>query len=47
VFVERRTEIESGLTQAVPVEAIREFIKIQTPLLREKGYPIGTLLRTE
>ena len=47
VFVERRTEIESGLTQAVPVEAIREFIKIQTPLLREKGYPIGGLLKTE
>jgi hypothetical protein len=47
VFVERKTEIESGLTQAVPVEAIREFIKIQTPLLQEKGYPIGSLLKTE
>ena len=47
VFVERKTEIESGLTQAVPVEAIREFIKNQAPLLREKGYFIGNLLKTE
>ncbi len=47
VYVERKTEIESGLTQAVPIEAIREFIKIQTPLLEEKGYPIGSLLKTE
>jgi hypothetical protein len=47
VYVERKTEIESGLTQAVPVEAIKEFIKIQTPLLREKGYIIGNLFKTE
>jgi hypothetical protein len=47
VYVERKTEIESGLTQAVPVEAIREFIKSQTPLLREKGYLIGNIFKTE
>jgi hypothetical protein len=47
VYVERKTEIESGLTQAVPIEAIREFLRVQTPLLREKGYSIGNLLKTE
>jgi hypothetical protein len=47
VYVERKTEIESGLTQAVPIEAIREFMRTQAPLLQEKGYFIGNLLKTE
>jgi len=47
VFVERKTEVESGLTQAVPIEAIREFIRTQAPRLQDKGYSIGNLLKTE
>ncbi len=47
VYVERKTEIEFGITQAVPVEAIVDFIDQSRPALRSKGYDIGPLRRLE
>ena len=47
VYVERRTEVESGITQAVPVEAIREFCKISEPILWAKGYRVSGLFQVK
>jgi hypothetical protein len=40
IFVERKTEVESGITQAVPMEAIREFFRNQESAIRSKGYAL-------
>jgi hypothetical protein len=47
IFVERKTEVESGITQAVPIEAIRTFIREQEPLIRSKGYTLRPALKGE
>ncbi len=47
LYVERKTEIESGITQAVPVEAIREFIRASAPALLDMGYTVTGLLKQE
>lgn len=47
IYVERKTEIESGITQAVPVEAIREFIRLNAPALQAKGYVLTGFLKPE
>jgi hypothetical protein len=44
MFVEKRTEIESSVTQAVPAEAILEFIRSNTDALEAAGYHIGRAL---
>ena len=40
IFVERRTEIEYGVTQAVSIEAIEEFLELNAPSLRSRGFDI-------
>ena len=47
VFVERRTEVESGITQAVPVESIREFLRSHEARLLSKGYVVPSALKGE
>lgn len=47
VYVERKTEVESGITQAVPVEAIRDFIRSRADLLRSRGYTLTGFLSVE
>jgi hypothetical protein len=47
VFVERRTEVESGITQAVSSESIREFLRSQDSHLRSKGYVVKPGLKGE
>ncbi len=46
VFVERKTEIEYGITQAIPVEKIREFLEENSALLANKGYPVTGLMES-
>lgn len=43
IFVERKTEIEYGVTQAAPVEQIREIIEENSNLLTGKGYDLRAL----
>ncbi len=45
VYVEQKTEIEYGITQAIPVETIREFLDENSELLRQKGYSIDSFLQ--
>ena len=47
IYVERRTEVESGITQAVPVESIRDFFRSQEPMLLSKGYILSPMLKGE
>jgi hypothetical protein len=47
VYVERRTEVESGITQAVSIESVREFFKSQDSRLRAKGYIVKPGLKGE
>ncbi len=47
IYVERRTEIESGITQAVSVESIREFIRVHGPKLQSRGYALTGFLNPE
>jgi hypothetical protein len=47
LYVERRTEIESGITQAVPIEAIREFVRAQSSFLYSRGFSVGGFLKGE
>lgn len=47
VFVERRTEVESGITQAVSIESIREFLRSRDSDLRAKGYIVRSALKGE
>ena len=47
MYVERKTEVESGITQAVPVEAIREFIRAHSDELRNRGYLLTCFLNPD
>jgi hypothetical protein len=47
VFVERKTEVESGITQAVPVESIQDFLRSRESLLLSKGYALPSTLKGE
>jgi len=47
IYVERKTEVESGITQAVSIESISEFLRTNEPVLRSKGYRIRQALRGE
>jgi S1-C subfamily serine protease len=44
IYVERRTEIESGIVQAIPVDAIRTFIEANRGKLRSGGYTADRFL---
>lgn len=44
VYVERKTEIEYGITQAIPAERIREFLEENSALLSHEGYSVAGLL---
>lgn len=41
IFVERRTDIEYGIAQAVPIEAIVEFVRDHRADLADRGYAIN------
>jgi len=47
MYVERKLEVESGITQAVPVEAIREFMRSNAALLHSRGFSVVGFLKTE
>jgi hypothetical protein len=47
MYVERKTEVESGITVAVPVEAIREFIRTHSDEIRAKGYVLTGFLKPD
>jgi hypothetical protein len=47
VYVERKMEIESGITQAVPVETIREFVRMNASDLLRRGYATAGFLKSE
>jgi S1-C subfamily serine protease len=44
LYVEKKTEIEYGITQAIPVERIREFLEQNSSLLSRKGYSVTGML---
>jgi hypothetical protein len=46
LYVERKTEIEYGITQAIPVEKIREFLEKNADLLGSRGYSVSSLLHS-
>jgi hypothetical protein len=46
VYVERKTEIEYGITQAISVERIREFLEENSTLLSTMGYSVSGLLQS-
>jgi hypothetical protein len=46
VYVERKTEIEYGITQAIPVERIKEFLEQNSALLSQQGYSVTGLLNS-
>jgi hypothetical protein len=47
LYVERKTEVESGITQAVPVEAIREFVRAHSDEIRVRGYTLTGFLKPD
>jgi hypothetical protein len=47
LYVERKTEVESGITQAVPVEAIREFIHTHSDEIRGHGFVLTGFLKPD
>jgi S1-C subfamily serine protease len=47
VYIERKTEVEYGITQAIPVERIREFLERYSTLLSRQGYSVTDLLGPE
>lgn len=47
VYVERKTDVDSGVTQAVPIESICEFMRTHESALRSKGYMIRPALKGE
>jgi hypothetical protein len=40
MYVQRHTEIEYGMAQAIPIESIQEFIERQAPALERRGYAV-------
>jgi hypothetical protein len=47
MYVERRTEVESGITLAVPVESIRDFIRSHADEIRSHGFRLTGFLKTD
>ena len=47
LYAERKTEIEYGITQSIPAEALVDFIEQARPELQKKGYALGTVLRPD
>jgi len=47
VYVERKTEVESGITQAVSIESICEFLRTKESVLRSRGYVVRPALKGE
>jgi hypothetical protein len=47
MYVERKTEVESGITIAVPVEAIRDFIRTYSDVIRAHGYVLTGFLKPD
>ena len=47
MYVERKLEVESGITQAVPVESIRDFIRDRAGLLHSRGFSLVSFLKSE
>jgi hypothetical protein len=45
VFVERKTEIQYGIAQAIPAEAIVDFIRKNQQQLQSQGYHLESLLQ--
>ncbi|HEX9005825.1 MAG TPA: hypothetical protein VF889_00930, partial [Bacteroidota bacterium] len=45
-FIERRTEIEYGVTQAVSAEVVRSFLENNRDTLAGKGFFLERILRT-
>jgi hypothetical protein len=45
IYVQKRTEIEYGIVQAVPIETILEFIEVHRQDLAARGYAVGLLQR--
>ena len=41
IYVERRTEIEYGIVQAIPIEALLEFIDAHRAALASRGYSVS------
>ncbi len=46
VYVEQKTEIESGITQAVSSEVVREFLESSVPVIAPRGYTLAHILRS-
>lgn len=46
VYVERKTDIEYGISQAIPVERIREFLEQNSVQLSNRGYSVTSLLKS-
>jgi hypothetical protein len=44
VYVERKTEIEYGIIQAVPAELVRSFLDEQSGALAARGYHVAPTL---
>lgn len=47
VYVERKTEVESGITLAVPVESIRDFVRAHNDEIRARGYVMTGFLKPD
>jgi hypothetical protein len=46
LYIERKTEIEYGITQAISAERIREFLEENADLLANRGYSVKSLLES-
>ena len=44
LYIERKTEIEYGITQAISAERVREFLEQNSDLLSGRGYSVRDLL---
>lgn len=47
MYVERKTEVESGITLAIPVEAIRDFVRANSDAIRARGYALTGFLKPD
>lgn len=47
IYVEKRTEIESGIVQAIPVETVTAFLETHENRISRKGYTTGRFLQRE
>jgi hypothetical protein len=44
-YVEKKTEVESGIIQAIPIESVRDFVSSNAERLASKGYYVKRFLR--